>query len=106
MKSVVVIDAGICGHKTTVTAVSEDKKHCTLAIETDCKNIARMAEDLDEVNPLFEIGVKSKNSKIRKGFLDYGSHAACPVPAGLVKAVEVASGLAVPKDAIITVSKG
>jgi hypothetical protein len=30
-------------------------------------------------------------------------HAACPVPSGIVKAVEVASGLALPKDASIKV---
>jgi hypothetical protein len=32
-------------------------------------------------------------------------HAACPVPSGIIKAVEVASGLALPKDASIQVSQ-
>lgn len=31
-------------------------------------------------------------------------HAACPVPAGIIKAIEVAAGLALPKDAKIEVS--
>jgi hypothetical protein len=32
-------------------------------------------------------------------------HAACPVPSGIIKAVEVASGLALPKNASIQVSQ-
>jgi hypothetical protein len=32
-------------------------------------------------------------------------HAACPVPSGIIKAIEVASGLALPKDASITVTQ-
>jgi hypothetical protein len=32
-------------------------------------------------------------------------HASCPVPSGIIKAIEVASGLALPKDASIQVSK-
>jgi hypothetical protein len=35
----------------------------------------------------------------------YLTHSACPVPAGILKAVEVAAGLALPKDAAIKVSK-
>lgn len=32
-------------------------------------------------------------------------HAACPVPAGIIKAVEVAAGLALPADATIKISE-
>ena len=32
-------------------------------------------------------------------------HAACPVPSGIIKAIEVAAGLALPKDAHIEVAQ-
>jgi hypothetical protein len=32
-------------------------------------------------------------------------HPACPVPAGIIKAVEVEAGMALPKDAAILVTK-
>jgi hypothetical protein len=32
-------------------------------------------------------------------------HPACPVPSGILKAIEVAAGLALPKDASIKPSK-
>jgi hypothetical protein len=41
---------------------------------------------------------------LRKG-MDICFHSACPVPAGIIKAIEVASQLALPQDAIIKVSK-
>jgi hypothetical protein len=35
----------------------------------------------------------------------YCTHAACPVPVGIIKAIEVEAGLALPVDASIKVSK-
>jgi len=36
---------------------------------------------------------------------EFCTHAACPVPVGIIKAVEVASGLALPKDVKIEIEK-
>ncbi len=37
--------------------------------------------------------------------MQFCSHAACPVPVGIIKAVEVEAGLALPEDAHIKVSR-
>jgi hypothetical protein len=35
----------------------------------------------------------------------YCTHAACPVPVGIIKAVEVEMGMALPMDVIIKINK-
>lgn len=72
-------------------------------METDCKHIEKMAQELTEVNALGEISAR-KDGQIRSLFRQFGAHGACPVPAGMIKAVEVAAGLALPRDAVIRVS--
>ena len=98
------IFAGICGHTTTVEATMEGKV-CKLSITSSCKAIQQIAEELPDVNPLQEISSKRATPKILEMGLKHCYHAACPVPAGIIKAVEVASNLALPKDVIIKVSK-
>jgi hypothetical protein len=98
------IIAGICGHVTTVEATM-DGKVCKLNITSDCKAIQKIAEELPEVNPMQEISSKRATPQTLQMGLKHCFHAACPVPVGIIKAVEVASSLALPKDVTIKVSK-
>jgi hypothetical protein len=98
------INSGICGHITTVEAAMEGKV-CKLTITSDCKAIQQLAQELPEVNPLMEISCKRATPQTLQMGLKHCYHAACPVPVGIIKAVEVAAKLALPKDALIKVSK-
>ncbi len=98
------ISSGVCGHTTTVAAATEGKV-CKLNITSSCKAIQQLAEELPEVNPMQEISAKRATPKTLEMGLKHCYHAACPVPVGIIKAVEVASRLALPKDVIIKISK-
>jgi hypothetical protein len=98
------IESGVCGHTTTVEATM-DGKVCKLNITSSCKAIQQLAEELPEVNPIQEISSKRATPKTLEMGLKHCYHAACPVPVGIIKAVEVASKLALPKDVIIKISK-
>jgi hypothetical protein len=98
------INAGICGHVTTVEAKMEGKA-CKLTITSDCQAIQELAQALPEVNPMMEISCKRATPQTLQMGLKHCYHAACPVPVGIIKAVEVAAKLALPKDATIKVSK-
>lgn len=98
------ISSGICGHVTTVEATM-DGKVCKLTITSDCKAIQQLAQELTEVNPLMEISSRRATPQTLQMGLKHCIHAACPVPVGIIKAVEVAAKLALPKDAVIKVSK-
>lgn len=76
-----------------------------LEIDTDCPHIQKLAEELTEVNPFDEIAFWGEGPKTLRLAVKHCQHAACPVPVGIIKAIEVASGLALPKDATIVVSK-
>ena len=98
------INAGVCGHVTTVEAKMEGKV-CKLSITSSCKAIQELAEALPEVNPLLEISCKRSTPQTLQMGLKHCYHAACPVPVGIIKAIEVEARLALPKDVLIKVAK-
>ncbi len=99
------IDAGICGFTTNVTTVQNDDGKVEISLDSTCPHIMNAADSIKEVEPYFEIGFfgGAIPSILQAHYTC--PHAACPVFSGIVKAVEVAAGLALPKDVILTVSK-
>ena len=98
------IFAGNCGFNTEVEATM-DGKVCKLSIASECDAISRMAEHLTEVDPYQEISFKRAMPKIHEAGIRYCTHAACPVPSGIVKAVEIEAKLALPMNVTIKLSK-
>lgn len=99
------IDAGICGFHTTCIATQNSDGTVNLSIESGCKAVMKLAEQLQNVDPMKEVFWRRslpRTHELAPGCL---SHPACPVPAGIIKAIEVEAGLALPKDATIKVSK-
>ena len=80
-------------------------KLCDLKITSDCAAIRRMAEELNQVNPYQEISFKRNMPLTHEMGVKYCTHAACPVPSGIIKAIEVEAGLALPTDVSIKLSK-
>jgi hypothetical protein len=99
------INAGVCGYHTTVKAQADGNYLVALQIESQCEAIQQLAEHLTEVNALNEISFQGDPPEtLRKG-AKHCTHAACPVPSGILKAIEVAAGLALPVTATIEVEK-
>ena len=106
MKSNVKVMAGVCGMLTEIRATSDDSSGTVkLKIDSDCKNIQNLARELEVVNPFEEIAFRGEGPSILRLAAKHCKHAACPVASGIIKAIEVASGLALPKDAVIQVTK-
>ena len=99
------IFAGVCGFTTTVTA-QRNGHGCILDIHSECAAIQRLAQHLTEVDPFKEISFRRQLPQTYEAAHQYCSHAACPVPSGIIKAVEVEAGLALPRDVSIKISKG
>lgn len=101
-----VIHAGNCGFVTTVEAEYDGVRRVALKIESDCKAIQQLAKHLTEVDVFNEVMPHNGNRpQVLEAGMKYCSHAACPVPVGIIRAVEVAAGLALPGEASITTSK-
>ena len=85
----------MCGFHTLIKASSADGADVVLRVESDCPRIQAMAADLDALDALDEV--------LRRPFAEttparlsaaHKLHATCPVPVGMLKAVEAAAGLA------------
>ena len=98
------IDSGICGFCTTVRTTTEGRG-VRIAFETTCEHVRKLAEQLTEVDPYREISYRGKGPVTFALAAEYLVHPACPVPAGIIKAIEVEAGLALPKDAGIRPKK-
>lgn len=101
----VTVDAGVCGMKTIIKAHSEDMQQVQLTIDSGCPDIQKAAEELKTVEGMQEAFGKVGDTTVYQVLRQHCKHAACPVPAGIVKAVEAAAGLALPKDVSITMEK-
>ncbi len=98
------IMAGNCGFITTVEAQMEGQV-CKLSIQSECKAIKKLAAQIAEVNPFKEISFRRTMPTIIDAGIKYCTHAACPVPVGIIKAVEIEARLALPTDVTIKLSK-
>ena len=108
MRALVVVDGGICGFQTRIHAESEDSQYVTFQITTGCEKVATFAEVLMGKGPVdayAEIGAGSgglvlttSNSVLK------GCCAACAVHSGTFKAMQVAAGLALPRDVTLRIT--
>jgi len=100
------VTAGICGFTTVIVANSKDGITVKLDIQSDCPKIQKYAQDLVEVNGMDEILRKSM-VETQPALLarDHGLHTACPVPIGVLKAVEAAASLALPGSCAIEIER-
>ncbi len=101
----VKVDAGACGFTVEIEALTEDSQHVKLDIRTDCPNFPQFIEQIREVDAFQEIEPDTKSGKVLSLWPKYLHCAACPVPSGIIKAVEVAAGLALPKDVGMEISR-
>ena len=99
------ICAGICGFNTTVIARKDEEGTVHLDIQSDCKGVMKFADQLKEVDPLREFTWRRGGPITLQVAPQCLSHPACPVPSGVIKAIEVEAGLALPADVTIKLSK-
>jgi hypothetical protein len=100
------IEAGICGYTTVVEArATDDPRRVVLDIQSSCAAIQKLAAALTEADPFREFSFRRQGPLTLELAAQHCDHAACPVPSGIIKAIEVAAGLALPADVSITVSK-
>ena len=99
------IFSGACGSSTVIEAVADGGGRIGLKIQSDCKAVQELGGDQLEVDPFQEISFRGEGPLTLRLAQQVLPHPACPVPAGIIKAVEVESGLALAADATIKVSK-
>ncbi len=102
--AVAEIHSGICGYVTRVeTTLADDGQTVNVTITSTCPAVNKIAGDLAQVNAFREISYRGQGPQVLEAARRL-SHPACPVPSGIIKAIEVAAGLALPAPASIDIS--
>jgi len=99
------VNPGICALKTIINVESEDQETASIEIVSDCPFIRSISDELKEVDGYTECFSKFGESQTFKLANKYCKHPGCPVPSAIIKGVEVACGLALPKNVEISVVK-
>jgi len=99
------VQAGICGFLTELIARADDEQQVQFTIASPCANIQGLAAVLPaQIDAYAELGMRldgeigdaARASRLCSG---------CIVPAALLKALQVASGLALPANASIALER-
>ncbi|MBI5073894.1 MAG: hypothetical protein HZB62_01800 [Nitrospirae bacterium] len=97
----VQVNPGVCGFTVGITVERDKDRNFHISLDTECEMVKKMAEEISFLefrapfstilhNPVYRSA--SKNLK----------HAACPVPSGILKAIEVEAGACLPRPVSIT----
>ncbi len=100
------IFAGNCNFNTTVETTMGDDMQVHLNIESECPHITKIAEELKTLDPFREMSFQSgEGPKVFEVMTRSCPHPSCPVFSGILRATEVAAGLALPTDMTIIFEK-
>lgn len=101
----VIVEPGVCGFKTEISVSSEDMQYASVKINTGCPNFKGINDELKEIDAYRVCFSKMGESDIYDIVKKYCPHAACPIPTGIIKGIEVACNLALPKDVHMSIEK-
>jgi hypothetical protein len=108
MKTMAVVDAGICGFQTRIYADSDDAQNVTFKIVSGCEKARGFGDALTAKGPVdgyAEIGAGADGIVLTTGRESLkGCCAACAVPVGAFKAMQVAAAVALPKDVTLKIT--
>ena len=100
----VVVNSGACGFTVTIKATKGKDRTIEVTLETDCEMVQKMQGDIAVVERMAALGAFG-SGPVHRSAAKHLRHAACPVPSGILKAIETETGMNVPRDATIVFKK-
>ena len=100
------VQGGVCGLGTVIVASSDDGMHVRLRIESDCPKVQELAGELPEIDA-FEQLLRKPLIETTPALLaaKHKLHVSCLVPVVILKAIEVAAGLALPASCEVSLTR-
>ncbi len=91
------VDPGVCGFPCAIRVRKAGARAVAVEIDgSECKQIRLLSERLVQLT-LKELFLPMTKNPVYVAATETGCHPSCAIPVGVVKAAEVALGLAVPK---------
>jgi len=98
-------DPGICGFPCVIEARKKGPRAVSLKITgSECEHIKRLSEDVVQMG-LRDLFKPITKNPVYISAQQAGCHSSCPVPVAVLKAVEVAMDMALPRDVRIKFEK-
>ncbi|NOY53190.1 MAG: hypothetical protein GXP58_06155 [Deltaproteobacteria bacterium] len=96
----VKIDPGVCGFPALVTVEKKDRQHFRVTIESNCEMVRKLGEEIASLT-MQDAFIRFSDNRVYEKASTCLKHTACPVPSGILKALEVEAGLAVPRNVTV-----
>lgn len=93
----VIVNSGACGFTVTITAEKGMEKKVLVFLDTACEMVQKMEKDVASLDRMVAL-IGFLDNPVYRSAAKHLKHAACPVPSAILKAIEVESGMNVPKD--------
>lgn len=97
--------AGICGCSARIDVKQLDNKNVRVLVHSECEQITAMNSDLACIQWKgrgHQVFRRMTDSVIYHSSYEHIRHTGCPVPAAILKTIEVEVGIALPEDVTIS----
>jgi hypothetical protein len=95
------VNAGVCGYTALVTVEKDKDRNFRVTVDTECEMVKKMAAEISFLEFRAPFSVILHNPVYRSAS-KHLKHAACPVPSGILKAIEVEVGACLKRTVSIT----
>jgi hypothetical protein len=99
--AIVTVTPGNCGFTARIEAQADAEGKVCVSVQSECPRVRDYAAAIDGLNATCAAGWKCAEFFVYSPAAQANLHPACPVPVAMLKALEVASGLALPQDVVI-----
>ena len=95
-----VVNPGICGMAVTIEVAKAGKRRVKVEITSNCDKVTEMGELSSDLG-LGDALKPQVYSEVYKCASEHHLCASCPVPMAILKAMEIETGLALPRPVLI-----
>jgi hypothetical protein len=92
------VEPGICGFSALIRVSKADRRSIKINIESDCEHIKALADQLQTLGMRDVLKTPINKNPVYEAAGSCHLHASCAVPCGVIKASEIALGLALVKE--------
>lgn len=100
------VKAGECGQETSIEARKISPTHVVFEITTTCEHIQALAEELGEINVGHEMSRPLNETRVYTLATKHVCRNSCVVPAAILKAMEAAAEIFLPRDCHVEFVEG
>lgn len=103
-KANVEMQSGACGFKVRIDVDPKDKSLLDVKVESTCPHVSALTQDLQDLDWRKDVFTRADKSRIYQAAGKHIRHLDCPVPVAIIKAIQVATGMALPQEVSMKIS--